>query len=54
MALGRLAGTTADAPATQASRALQHVSRYRALVDRRFREQPTLTALASDIGITPS
>lgn len=33
-------------------RALAHVQRFRALVDRRFREQPPLAALAGPLGIT--
>lgn len=63
LALGRLApaapaadeAATATAGAGTAeagSRAIAHVQRYRALVDARFREQPSLTSLAAEIGIT--
>lgn len=40
------------APAPE--RATAHVRRYRALVEARFREQPTLAALAAEVGITPT
>lgn len=43
----------AEAPA-DGSRALAHVRRYRELVERRFREQPTVAALAAELGITPT
>jgi AraC family transcriptional activator of pobA len=33
-------------------RSVAHVQRFRALVDERFREQPTLGAFAAEIGIT--
>ncbi|MEP6502083.1 MAG: helix-turn-helix domain-containing protein [Betaproteobacteria bacterium] len=33
-------------------RSLAHVQRFRALVDERFRDQPTLGAFAAEIGIT--
>ena len=54
--LGRLLPADA-APATAApaaDRALGHVRRYRALVEARFREQPTLAVLAAVLGITPT
>jgi len=35
-------------------RALAHLRRFRALVEARFREQPTLAALAGELGITPT
>lgn len=41
----------ADAPA---ARALQHVQRFQALVEARFRQQPALADLAAPIGITPT
>lgn len=46
----------ADAPAAGAApeRALVHLQRFRALVEERFREQPTLAALAAQVGITPT
>ena len=39
-----------DAPA----RALAHVQRFRERVEARFREQPSLAALAGELGITPT
>jgi len=53
--LGR--AVQADAPATepaQSSRAVGHVRRYQALVESRYRQQPTLAALARALGITPT
>jgi len=56
--LGRLApepGPVAPADGRVAparDRALAHVRRYRALVEARFRQQPTLAALAPTLGIT--
>jgi len=35
-------------------RALAHVQRFRALVEARYREQPTLAAFAAQLGITPT
>lgn len=35
-------------------RALQHVQRYQALVEARFRQQPGVAALAQQLGITPT
>ena len=55
--LGRLAPPLAEAAGTAAAppaRALGHVQRYRALVELRFRQQPTLAALAGSLGITPT
>jgi AraC family transcriptional activator of pobA len=43
-----------DEPAAAGSRALAHVRRLRELVERRFREQPTVAALAAELGITPT
>ncbi len=69
LALGRLAPAVEAAPdagataaaetggrvvAEAGSRAVAHVQRYRALVDARFREQPSLASLAAEIGITPT
>lgn len=66
VALGRQAATAeagggADSAGTRpgsvvgaGSRAVAHVQRYRALVDARFREQPSLASLAAEIGITPT
>jgi len=38
----------------RAARALQHVQRFQALVEARLRQQPGLTDLAAQIGITPT
>lgn len=35
-----------------AGRAVDHLTRYRTLVDARFREQPSVVSLAADLGIT--
>lgn len=54
--LGRLVPADA-APASAPlapDRALGHVRRYRALVEARFRQQPTLAVLAAVLGITPT
>ncbi len=53
LALARSAPAAEPPPATS-GRALVHVRRLRELVDRRFRQQPTVAALAADIGITPT
>ncbi|WP_077037657.1 helix-turn-helix domain-containing protein [Pelomonas sp. KK5] len=42
----------AAAGSRQGARGLQHVRRYRALVEERFRQQPPVSALAREIGIT--
>lgn len=52
VSLGRCMLPLAAAPSPQGARASQHVQRYRALVEARFREQPALSALAAEIGIT--
>ena len=53
--LGRaLPAASPDASPATGERALLHVRRLRALVESRFREQPTLVALAAEIGITPT
>lgn len=44
----------AESPAAAGARALAHVRQLRELVDRRFRQQPTVAALAAEIGITPT
>jgi AraC family transcriptional regulator, transcriptional activator of pobA len=43
-----------EAASTHPLRALAHVQRLRALVEAQFRHQPTLAALAAQIGITPT
>ncbi len=61
--LGRLAPPLDDRPggsggagvgAARSTRALGHVQRFRALVEARFRQQPTLATLAATLGITPT
>ncbi len=53
--LGRhLPEDSAEQPAAAGERALAHVRRFRELVEQRFREQPTLAALAAPLGITPT
>lgn len=55
--LGRLAPPLAEGTAAAAAlpaRALGHVQRFRALVEARFRQQPTLATLANSLGITPT
>lgn len=55
VALGRSLPEEASAtPAAGGERALAHVRRFRELVEARFREQPTLAALAQPLGITPT
>ncbi len=44
----------AEAVGSPPPRALAHVQRLRALVEAQFRQQPTLAALAAQIGITPT
>ena len=41
-------------PTAAGGRALAHLRRFRELVERRFREQPTVAALAGELGITPT
>jgi AraC family transcriptional regulator, transcriptional activator of pobA len=53
VALGRsLPASAAGATPAAGDRALLHVRRLRALVEARFRSQPSLAVLAADIGIT--
>jgi AraC family transcriptional regulator, transcriptional activator of pobA len=53
--LGRaLPQDTENRPEAAGERALAHVRRLRALVEARFRDQPTLGRLAAEIGITPT
>jgi AraC family transcriptional activator of pobA len=41
-------------PSAAGSRALQHVQRLQALVERQFRRQPPMAELAATLGITPT
>lgn len=50
--MGRCLPTGGDGHRSVGSRAVAHVQRFRELVDERFRSQPTLGALAAEIGIT--
>ena len=53
--LGRCLSPAGIAPAANSkngARAQQHVQRYRALIEERFRAQPVMSALAAEIGIT--
>lgn len=56
LALGRaLPAQDAPAPGSAAgSRAADHLARYRALVEARFRLQPRVAELAEELGITPT
>ena len=51
VALGRSLPAPTAAPGV-GDRSVVHVQRFRALVDERFRDQPTLGAFAAEIGIT--
>jgi len=53
LALARSAAAVAPAAAA-GERALAHVARLRSLVEQQYRRQPTLAALAAEIGITPT
>lgn len=50
--LGRYLPAPDDAFGGQSTRGLQHVQRLRALIEARFRQQPSIAALAAEIGIT--
>jgi AraC family transcriptional regulator, transcriptional activator of pobA len=52
LALGRLAGQVSTPASQTAPRAQVHVQRFRALVDRHYRQQPALSVLAAELGIT--
>jgi len=52
IALARALPPAEGAAPASGDRALMHVQRFRALVDERFREQPTLGEFAAEIGIT--
>lgn len=54
VALERAAPRLEPPRAVRGSRAAMHLARYRALVDRSFRSQPSLAALAHEMGITPT
>jgi AraC family transcriptional activator of pobA len=50
--LGRHLPHETPPPAARGQRGLDHVRRFRELVDERFREQPLLTRCAAELGIT--
>lgn len=50
--LGRCLPALPTGTSPHGSRGLQHVRRYRALIEERFRLQPALASLADEIGIT--
>lgn len=52
--LGRCLPPALDAPSPQGARAMQHVQRYRALIEQRYRAQPPVSQAAAEIGITPT
>ena len=54
VALQRAAPRHEPQRAERGSRAAMHLQRYRALVDNSFRTQPSLAALAQQLGITPT
>lgn len=54
LALGRHLPGTNESPAPHGERALEHVRRFRVLVEARFREQPALSSCAAELGITPT
>jgi len=54
VALERAAPRVEPQRAGRGSRAAMHLERYRALVDRSFRSQPSLAVLAQQLGITPT
>ena len=54
LTLGRRLPDANEAPAPHGARALDHVQRFRGLVEQRFREQPALSACAAELGITPT
>lgn len=54
LVLGRRLPDANDAPSAHGERALEHVQRFRDLIEARFREQPALSACANELGITPT
>jgi AraC family transcriptional activator of pobA len=54
VALERAAPRAEPRRAERGSRAAMHLARYRELVDAAYRTQPSLTALAQQLGITPT
>lgn len=54
LVLQRMVPVDDGAAAPPAPRALQHLGRFRSLVEAQFRQQPRLAVLAREIGITPT
>lgn len=54
LALGRRLPNANEALTSHGARALEHVQRFRGLVELRFREQPALSSCAAELGITPT
>lgn len=54
VAVARAAPAGAAEEGAVPARAMTHLRRYRALVEAQYREQPTLAALARELGITPT
>jgi AraC family transcriptional activator of pobA len=54
VAVARALPADAAAPGGLPERALAHVQRFRALVEAQYRSQPSLAALAAQLGITPT
>ncbi len=54
LALGRCLPDANEAPGPHRARALDHVQRFRDLVEGRYREQPALSVCAAELGITPT
>lgn len=52
--LGRRLPDAAAQGERQGARALEHVRRFRELVEARYRQQPALSACAAELGITPT
>ncbi|MEO8808323.1 MAG: helix-turn-helix domain-containing protein [Burkholderiaceae bacterium] len=54
LTLGRRLPDANEALPPHGARALEHVQRFRGLVELRFREQPALSSCAAELGITPT
>jgi AraC family transcriptional regulator, transcriptional activator of pobA len=54
LALGRRLPDAHQSAEPHGARALEHVQRFRDLIEARFREQPALSTCASELGITPT
>ncbi|OYT85564.1 MAG: AraC family transcriptional regulator [Burkholderiales bacterium PBB6] len=54
VSLARALPDDAPVPAAGAGRAADHLARYRALIDARFRLQPRVADLAAELGLTPT